>query len=379
MKVNALHISDIHLGNSRVPVDNLIDGMWHVIKSGMEGVDALHILYICGDLFDKALMVPANSIPGILKWIIDILKFCAKHDIQLRVLEGTLSHDRKQSKLLTTINDAADLGCDLLYADKLMIEDNTRYGIKTLYMPDDLNVDTTVTWRQITALMETHKLDKVDNCITHGTFTYQIPDHVVNVPTHSEHNFISITKRYIANGHHHNPTKYDIINVPGSLGRLSHGEEHKKGGLLMTMDLDVSYHYKVKRIDNPLAIPFVTVDCIGLGYDKANDKINKAINKLPIGSNVRVRYKDGDEAELSYKGQMVRNKDITWTNDICSKDMADVDKDMAATLETMEVVRIDRTNVVDLAKDVMVKNGLSADLSVKVVGLLENALSRMRN
>ena len=61
------------------------------------------------------------------------------YNIILRILEGTPSHDWKQSKLFIHLNDLTKAGTDVKYIDSLSIEYIDKFGINVLY-PDEISM-----------------------------------------------------------------------------------------------------------------------------------------------------------------------------------------------------------------------------------------------
>ena len=56
------------------------------------------------------------------EWLTELIVFCKQHDIILRILEGTPSHDRNQSKVITSIIKKLNIELDYKYIDTLYIE-----------------------------------------------------------------------------------------------------------------------------------------------------------------------------------------------------------------------------------------------------------------
>src|SRR5690606_24238089 len=100
-------------------------------------------------------------------------------DVAVRVLEGTPSHDREQSKRFVVINESVGkIGADLVYIDELSIRYEERFDMNLLFVPDELNHDPNITLAQVQELMAERNLEKVDFAFMHGQFEYQLPSHV---------------------------------------------------------------------------------------------------------------------------------------------------------------------------------------------------------
>jgi predicted MPP superfamily phosphohydrolase len=98
-------ISDVHLGHRKTPTYAIITELEHLVvnRFAMSQLDAL---FITGDLFDRLLNLPFTDVGVIHQFFIKLLTLAKQFNVKVRVLEGTPSHDWKQSRLLVHINDA---------------------------------------------------------------------------------------------------------------------------------------------------------------------------------------------------------------------------------------------------------------------------------
>ena len=102
-----------------------------------------YFISLAGDVFDTLLELNSDDVREIKYWVSSLLKFCAAHDITLRVLEGTPSHDWTQSSTFITTANILNLdNLDLKYIDKVEIEYIEKYNIHVLYIPDEINPTT---------------------------------------------------------------------------------------------------------------------------------------------------------------------------------------------------------------------------------------------
>ena len=102
-KISYLVLSDIHLGHNINKTENIINNLQIYFKENYKEFSKLDMICIAGDVFDKLLV--SSSIDFLLatEWLTELIVFCKQHDIILRILEGTPSHDRNQSKVITSI------------------------------------------------------------------------------------------------------------------------------------------------------------------------------------------------------------------------------------------------------------------------------------
>lgn len=222
-------ISDVHLGHQETPTEKIIESLMQVFPDNASTA-ALDLIFITGDLFDKLLLLPEDRVLMIEAWVISLLRLCKKHNIVLRVLEGTPSHDYKQSRMFTNFNDSAGLEVDLKYVDRVSIESFDQYGMTVLYVPDEMGSSDQV-WSLVQEQLSNNGVSEVDFAMMHGCFEFQLPLVAMSESTHRQVRYESIVRRAIIIGHDHTPKQSGKIWVPGSLERLKHGEEEAKGHL----------------------------------------------------------------------------------------------------------------------------------------------------
>lgn len=277
-------VSDIHLGNRRTTTAEIIANLEKAFPDDAETAQ-LDILFLAGDVFDDCLSLSDTEVLEIDIWIGRLLRVCKKHDIMVRVLEGTPSHDWKQSRRFTVINDVGHIGVDLRYVADLSIEYIEKYDLNVLYVPDEWNNDTDVTLAEVKELMRGKGLDHVDLGIMHGHFDYQVPP-VIKSPRHRSDEYEKIVTSAIFIGHDHTPSNQGIIHATGSFDRLKHGQEHPKGHRRA-----IIHHTgpaSVVFVENTTAKQYVTLDCTGLGVEDIITKTDEAAKALRDGANVRI-------------------------------------------------------------------------------------------
>lgn len=348
-QVRFIDLSDIHLLHQRVPTVKIIQELDSVIN--YEKLNDIDIIFISGDLFDNLVSMAQDSLHYVFDWMYRLLKLCKHKDIQLRVLEGTPSHDWKQSKWLETINERFDVKADLIYFPALAIEYNAKYHLNILYVPDEWRSKTEDTYKEVLALMEEKGLKQVDIAIMHGAFQYQLPEVARGkVPMHKEEDYLPITKYVVIIGHVHKQSTYERILVPGSFSRLAHGEEEPKGYYDVTIYDDETFTAEFK--ENPLATKFITIDVGKLNNEtEVLSFIKEKIHDLPKGSHIRVRAPVGHFSITSKMVYVTHFPEYIWTL------MADkpeeekpiqYDADDTVNIDEINQITIDKDNVIDL-------------------------------
>jgi DNA repair exonuclease SbcCD nuclease subunit len=284
--LNLAFISDIHLGNPRVPTHDIISRLEKAFPSNAK-TGELDILFIGGDLFDQILNLPENQVTEIHLWMYRLLGICKKWDIKLRVLEGTPSHDRGQSALFDTVNTVSKIGADCKYIDRLSIEHMDDLDLDILYIPDEWRHDPDDTWSDVQEALNKAGIDKVDYSIMHGVFEHQLPAHL-RIPTHIGSRYLGITRKYISIGHHHTMVVRDRIIAQGSFDRLRHGEEEAKGFFKVTSrDRVKCDNDTLLFVENKEAATFKTINLVGMDEDTIKNRLNE-VCLYRQGSHIRV-------------------------------------------------------------------------------------------
>lgn len=287
--INIAVLSDIHLGHPRTNTFHIVANLRKALPDNEETAK-LDLILLAGDVFDRLLTLPQEEVDEIQAWINELLALCAKYNILLRVLEGTPSHDWKQSRQFVNLNLGAEIPAQLKYVDTLSIEVIEELGgLTVLYVPDEWNHDASVTWLQVQELLKKHGLDKVDIACMHGAFDYQLP--IESIKNHNSEWYQSIVNHYIVIGHVHIRTQHGKILAQGSFDRLSHGEESPKGHYRMTLSPAGNKHWFV---ENEGAKLYLTVDCRELTLAALIQHM-QSVEDYPTGSAFRFLIKRDSE------------------------------------------------------------------------------------
>lgn len=282
-------VSDVHLGHPNTTTEEIIHGLDHAFAD-TPAFASLDMIFFGGDLFDRDLMVPQPDIEMIFDWWHRFLVRCKKHQIKIRVLEGTPSHDFKQFKVFGRINHTSKINADCKYYETLTIETEHDLGLTVLYLPDEYNASCIDTEIEIRELLNARGIEQVDLVIMHGQFAHQFPEHVASrIDCHNADFYLSICKQFISAGHVHQFSQYKRIVAQGSFDRLCHGNEEAKGYIRMELDLDNPKKSKCTFIENHLAKSYVTFKVQDdTSLDRANLEIHKLASSLANGSYLRI-------------------------------------------------------------------------------------------
>lgn len=285
-----LFVSDVHLGQKKNPTKRIIANLRKVIFNERLLQDC-DMIVIGGDLFDRLLDYPDADIPIIEEWGRDLLTVCAELDIMLRSVEGTPSHDWRQTNFLLRLNETYNIGADVKHYLNLEIEYNARLDMHILYVPDEYRHTCIETQQEVKKLMKIKGLDKVQIGVMHGAFPHQIPEkakHAFN-DTHDPVFYQRIVEHVISIGHVHTSSQYGKIFAQGSFDRNRHNEEEDKG-LLMSLIIQEDENTSVVNtfIVNKNAMMFKTLDVDQLSYQEVKESLMDIRDKVTDFGYVRL-------------------------------------------------------------------------------------------
>ncbi len=309
-KITIGEFSDSHVGHNKTTTGHILSSLSRLFPDNSVTAE-YDLIIIAGDFFDRDLALHNEETVAIKEWIIRFLRICKKHDIVLRVLEGTPSHDWKQSALFTFLNDTVDIGADVKYFDKLDIEYIERFGINVLYIPDEWKPTTEEVWSDVIAKLNEKQLTQVDFAVMHGMFPHQMAKHLHNrLRMHNPTDYLKIVKYIIFIGHIHLTSVYERILSAGSTDRIAHGEEGKKGMFKVVVRDNGDFNFKF--IENTNAKKYITVNCTDLSVEESESKINTAIKTLPEDSYVRIKARSSDQVLLVLNKYFVNYPRLHW-------------------------------------------------------------------
>lgn len=355
--LNIAVASDIHLGHSNNLAIDIVKNLRKAFPDNA-ATAALDIIFLAGDVFDNLLNAPDEDLIDIDFWIAYMLNLCKKHDILLRVLDGTKSHDWYQSERFMTINQLANIDANIKYVKELSIEYIERHDIHVLYVPDEINPTTEKTLSQVYELLEAKGLSQVDYAIMHGQFSYQLPA-FIKASKHDEMAYLKLVKHLIFIGHVHTFSRFDRIIAQGSFDRLSHGQEEAKGHVRAVVrgvnDYDIVF------IENEGAKRFVTVHCLGMTIDETIKEVDSIVTDLPAGSFVRIKVNNDNPILESLDVLIRRHPLFVW-----GKLVEETDKQGNAIVGQEEIIfkpiTITRDNIEELLMERIAHKSATAEV-----------------
>lgn len=286
--VRILFGTDFHFGSSRTPSLSTLKGVKHAWPDSPE-MAKYDLFLIGGDWMDRLINLSQQSAYEAQEAAIHILTICKKYNIKLRIVEGTCSHDRRQSIMFTELNDRLEIGCDLKYFQDLAIEFIDDLNLSILYLPDEWHHDSNETLRQAQELIKANGLQKVDIAVVHGGFKYQFP---LELPSlHDEVAWSELVNYAILSGHIHAHSRCLKVICGGSFNRNNHDEDGPKGHI--RMEITKGRVRKINFVDNPYAKIYKTINIFDLEIQDVLDLIAQ-LGSLPDGSAIRLEHRDPD-------------------------------------------------------------------------------------
>ena len=278
-------MSDIHLGHPRTPTAALIDQIDHAFFQD-EANQQLDILYLAGDIFHQLLTLSNDDVQRILLWVRKLIQYCTQYDIILRVLEGTPSHDRTQSKLFDSVIQMLNAQLDYAYVSTISIEYIAALDIHVLYIPDQPSISPDAVLATVDELLESRGLQQIDYAVMHGHFKHQLPE-MVKHPAHDAEAYLRRVKYLIHIGHIHTSSRMDRIFAQGSVGRLAHGEEEPKGYFRQVVYADGAFESTF--VENVRATKYVTIDLRHKSLEESLPIVDALPDQYPQDSHIRLK------------------------------------------------------------------------------------------
>lgn len=340
-KLSIAEFSDIHLGHKSTPTTLTVKCMREALPDNAETA-ALDFIFLAGDVFDRLLNLPDEEAYTARAWVNNLLRLAKKYNIRLRVLEGTPSHDWRQSNMFEEVNRIADINADLRYVDTLSIVYEEDFDMYFLYVPDEWRPDPNTTWEEVQVLLKTHSLEQVDFCIMHGYFPHQLPA-VLAAQAHNQERYESITKHAIFIGHVHKFSQVGKIYSAGSTNRLTHGEEEPKGHIRYKLYEDGSH--EAKFVESKSAMIYKSIDCKGLASADLLERVKEEVEGLPKGSAVRLVATKADDASVSLKYFKELYRDFLWSVKITDTG-SKVSEDLVLPKVERRIVKVTKENLV---------------------------------
>lgn len=301
-------ISDVHNFHRKTPTEKICNNMEEVLFQEID-FKSLDILFFSGDFFDREVPYYHHEIPIVESFIVKLFLQCKLHDVIVRILEGTPSHDRKQSLNFEKINTIYNIHADVKWVQELSIEFIEKINKSVLYVPDEWGEGPDSTLEEVRKMVSALPGGQVDIAIMHGNFPHQLPPHL-KFQMHDPIAYQSLVRSVIIIGHVHLFSREGNIIAPGSFDRVSQGEEGPKG--MVVVDIKQDHTFEAKFIENKNAKIYKKIDCSGLSLQDSYKKIDDVGSTLPDGSELLIVCNKEDALLQSDNIYPTRFPNIHW-------------------------------------------------------------------
>ena len=260
------------------------------IKSNASEID---LIVISGDLFHKELKMSSDSMRLLLKCFTRTVKLCETYKIPIRLLQGTLTHDRGQVETLSVMLNSSPA----FKAITTCTVEEIYPGIKVLYIPEEYPKDMKEFYKE--AIFEAP--DKAyDMIFFHGTIdfqafasqAYESEMAIETAPVFKSEDLIRICKGPISGGHIHTACNYKKkIYYHGSFSRTSQGEPKAKGFNVIVYNKETN-KFVVDFEENTDAPVFktVAVDDLFIGSGSNLETFIKTLEATAADKDVNYRF-----------------------------------------------------------------------------------------
>lgn len=367
-----LSVGDVHLGHRSTPASLIIRNLDLTITDAL--LKEADMLIITGDLFDRQLNNGDEVVHQINRWITKLMFRCAAFGTMIRIVEGTPSHDREQSRFFVEQKENALIDVDLHYTKNLSIEYIERLDAYFLYVPDKHNPSTEVTLSEVKKQMSELGIEQVDFAIMHGAFSYQLPA-IVPEPTHNEQEYLALVRHQILIGHVHLMTVNERILAAGSFDRICHNDEGAKG--LFQVTVKQNGDWERVFVENQWAKRYVTLDCHGLDTMQLIVAVRTFIQDLPKGSSIRLRCNPHDVANGDIDSFRKQFTNYDWQITV---DKVEAKKNTVAetfnAFDMSQFKAITRDSILDLVAPMLAKMTDDETAITRCLGRLNQLVTR---
>lgn len=363
-------VSDIHLGHPTTPAWMIVENFDRAFFQDPQN-QHLDILYFAGDIFDRLLYLSQDDVLVIDRWIKQVLRYCEIHGIIFRVLEGTPSHDRNQSKRFDLMRSLLGIDINYNYIQTISIEYIEALDIHVLYVPDQPSISPDTVLATVDELMIARGLTQVDYAIMHGHFKHQLPA-AVKHPAHMAEAYLKRVKYLIFVGHEHTSSVYERIIAEGSFDRLRQGQEEAKGYYRATVELDGTY--TATFVENTQAKIYKTLDLLDKDLAASMAFLDKVTPAYPEDSHLRLLMHRQHPWANNLNAVKQRYPRFNWGKKLVSED-----KSIAEVLPTTQTEFVARILDKDtLPTAIMERIQRKPNVSPRAWQVIENYLGIVR-
>lgn len=299
-----VNLSDLHFGNKLVNSEHMYESLQAYAYKHIQKCD---LVILHGDLFHCLLDLNHTASRMIIVFLNDLFAMSIAYGFKIRILRGTFSHDRNQLMIVDSLAKrfSGTDKIDLKIYDKVSV-DEEHVGdehISICYLPDDLPYKSEQEVLDVVReLLSNRKLDKVDMVVGHGYCKHVLPYGLSGPPvTYTFEGLSSICKHVAVFGHIHTPSIKKSNNITiiyiGSMERMAHGEEERKG--FLTIDTS---NWVSTFIENKNTLLFSTYKSTNTDTEIVTQDFIRWMNTIQLDKNkpnhIRVIHESRDIRKL---------------------------------------------------------------------------------
>lgn len=370
--IKSLSTGDIHFFHPQVSTQTIAK---HLDKyyTNSEVFSKIDIFHINGDLFDKSGSLDSSDTAEVIAWFGRVCSLCEKHNVKLRILHGTKSHDKHQTRILNSLYAIMKSKIDFKYIDTISIEYIEDFNRYVLYVPDDMGA-AKQTYVTICELMNKLDIDKIDYACFHGFFNHQIPEMATSEVAHSWGDYENIIKEYIFISHVHTHSVYEKIIAPGSPERLRHGEEENKGAIIAEHNGNKSSY---RFIINAQSTKFITIKIKDDEIEELIKYIDQKVLKCVPNDHIKIKIPKNSQKNLIVKTLAERYPLFNWDFDWI-KDKPTQRQQISKIRSKIKDVPINETTLPSMIKQSLIDNKLPKARIESVMELLSTYMENHR-
>lgn len=357
-KIKYMVVSDIHFGSNKNKTTNIANNLLNYLYVNVKIIKDLDVFILAGDVYDRLLSMASLDNIIAMECLTKLCMFCKLHNIKLRILEGTPSHDNKQCKVLYTVLEELNIDIDFRYIENIEIEYMKEFDTYILYIPDEIHHNAEDTLKEVKVLMESMNLVKVHIAIMHGAFKYQLPM-VDLASSHDENEYLALVEHYISIGHIHDESVFKRILAQGSFDRLAHNEENPKGAMYIEINND---RRNYTFIENKDAMIFKSINIDNEDIMESIEYIGGILKDIVSGSHIRLIMKSNNPLLKSVHDIYKRFPEYNFiVKSIKDEKHIEVKVDNVLANGKIEVVQITKDNIVNLIMNEIIIKDLTLD------------------
>lgn len=299
-----VQIADIHFGaiNPRLQYEILEEQFLNELLK----MPVLDIVSINGDLYDHQTTASSDTSMYANIFINRLVQICKMKNATIILIEGTSSHDAKQTKLFSAF--LTDPEIDFRIVQQIKFE--YIKGARILCIPELYRLDESIYQNAL------HYSGIYDSCFMHGTFIGSVyGDNVGNGRLFTMADFDKCRGPIFA-GHIHKPGCFQKhFYYSGTPIRYKHGEEEAKGFIYAVHDLDSGLYQT--QFHEIFSFKYRTIEFNSLISEDPKDIINyilKVKNEEGI-DNIRIIF----NTPISATSKNIMNNYFKTMNDVVLK------------------------------------------------------------